>query len=174
MSRRIRRFGFTLLSALVLPVMLSADASAQQVVYLVRHAERADQQAPGGQMMAATDPPLSPAGEARATRLAAMLKDAGISTIFTTDYRRTRDTGAPLAASLGKSVVVHPARDTPGLVARLRAEHSRDVVLVVGHSNSVPDIIKALGGPTITIAESEYDNLFVFVPATGALSRIRF
>ncbi len=69
--------------------------------------------------------------------------------------------------------VPNPARDTDGLVARLRAEHAGGVVLLVGHSNTVPAIIKALGGPDVTIGDMEYDNLFIFVPATRTLSRIR-
>ena len=157
--------------------MLSAalPAAAQpQLVYLVRHAERADQTPAGANMQAQTDPLLSAAGEARAARLAAMLKDAGITAIFATEYHRTQDTARPLAAALGIEVGENPARDTDGLVARLRAAHAGDVVLLVGHSNTVPAIIKALGGPDVAIAETEYDNLFIFVPATGTLSRIRF
>jgi broad specificity phosphatase PhoE len=173
-QKRFHGWHLALMTALVFPFALPADASAQQIVYLVRHAERADQAAPGGQMMAANDPPLSAAGLARATRLAALLKDAGITAIYSTDFRRTRDTAAPLAQATGRTVLIHPSRDTPGLVAKLRAEHNREIVLVVGHSNSVPDVIAGLGGPAITIAETEYDNLFVFVPATGTLSRIKF
>ncbi len=160
--------------ALALACLTPASAAAQQIIYLVRHAERADQAAPGGAMQAQTDPLLSAEGEARARRLAAMLKDAGISAVYATEYRRTQDTVKPLAAAVGLEVRSNPARDTDGLVARLRAEHAADVVLVAGHSNTVPAIIKALGGPDLTIAEMEYDNLFVFVPATRTLSRIRF
>jgi broad specificity phosphatase PhoE len=153
---------------------MPVEASGQQLVYLVRHAERADQAAPGGQMQAQTDPLLSAAGEARANKLAAMLKDAGITAIFATEYHRTQDTAQPLAAALGMEAVPNPARDTDGLVARLRAEHAGGVVLLVGHSNTVPAIIKALGGPDVTIGDMEYDNLFIFVPATRTLSRIRY
>lgn len=147
-------------------------ASAQEIVYLVRHAERAD----GGSMSATaeTDPLLSDIGRARAERLATMLAESGISAIYATQYHRTRDTGQPLAAKLGLAVQTNPSRDTPGLVAKLKASHANDIVLVIGHSNSVPDVIKALGGPEFTMADDEYGTLFVFVPATGVLSRIRF
>jgi len=48
------------------------------------------------------------------------------------------------------------------------------MVLVVGHSNTIPAVVKALGGPEVTIGENEYDNLFILVPGTGTLSRIKF
>jgi len=147
-----------------------AAASAQELVYVVRHAERADS---GVGMTTQADPALSAAGEARAARLAAILKDAGITAIFTTEYIRTKATGAPLAKALGLSEQIVPARDTSRLVAALRAR-PHDILLVVGHSNTVPDLIKALGGPAVTIGENEYDALFVFVPATGTVSRIRY
>lgn len=162
------------LGFVLLPGSTPLVASAQELVYLVRHAERADQGAPGGQMQTQTDPLLSAAGEARAKRLAAMLRDAGVTSVFATEYRRTQDTARPLAAGLGLEVSVNPARDTAGLVARLRDRHADGVVLLVGHSNTVPDIIKALGGPDVTIEDLEYDNLFIFIPATQTLSRIRY
>jgi len=162
------------LAFLPLTVLVPAGASAQQLVYLVRHAERADQGAAAGGMQAQSDPLLSAAGEARARRLATMLADAGIKAVFATEYRRTRDTAVPLAAEIGLEVQTNPARDTAGLVARLRADHAGEIVLLVGHSNTVPEIIKALGGPEVTIGELEYDNLFVFIPATNTLSRIRY
>jgi broad specificity phosphatase PhoE len=166
--------GLVVLAAALMSVLPTVQVSAQQLVYLVRHAERADQGAPAGQMMAQTDPPLSIVGEARANQLAAMLRDAGITAVFASEYRRTQDTVKPLAARLRLEVQAHPARDTEGLVARLRSAPAAGVVLVAGHSNTLPDIIKALGGPEITIAEAEYDNIFIFVPATKALTRIRY
>jgi broad specificity phosphatase PhoE len=156
---------------LIVPVA----ARAQKLVILVRHAERADGGAPAPMMPGTpADPLLSAAGEARAARLATMLADSGVKAIFATEFKRTQDTGKPLAATLGLKVQSMPASDTAALVAKLKAEHASDVVLVVGHSNSVPEVIKALGGPDVTIADTEFDALFVFVPATGALAKIRF
>jgi hypothetical protein len=59
-----------------------------------------------------------------------------------------------------------------GLVAKIKS-HKSGAVLVVGHSNTVPVIVKALGGPTVTVADDEYDSLF-FVAANGTTTRIRF
>jgi broad specificity phosphatase PhoE len=147
-------------------------ASAQHLVIVVRHAERAD----GGMMAAAkqTDPLLSEEGEARAKRLAAMLADSGIRAIYATEYRRTQDTARPIAERLGLKVQMHKAQDTAGLVAQLKSAHAKDVVLIVGHSNTVPEVIKAFGGPAFKIPDDEYDTIYFLVPATGTLTKIRY
>jgi broad specificity phosphatase PhoE len=150
-----------------------AAAVAQKLVFVVRHAERADAGSATATTMGA-DPLLSALGGARAARLATMLADSGIKAIFCTEYRRTQDTAKPLAAKLGLTVQSLPAADTAGLITKIKTGHAADVVLVVGHSNTVPAILKAFGGPEVTIGDNEYDNLFVVVPATGAMTRIRF
>ncbi len=150
-------------------------ASAQQTIIFVRHAERADGGAGVGTMSGApADPPLSAAGEARAARLAGMLADAGIKAIVATEFKRTQDTGKPLAARLGLTVQVIPAKDTAALVATLKRDHANDVVLIIGHSNTVPDLIKAFGGKAVTMRDDEYDAIYVLHPATGALTLIRY
>ncbi len=169
MNTRVRVCGVVaLLMALVFPLWAEA-----QTVILVRHAERADggAAATGSAMQGNPDPELSAAGKQRAQALAAMLKDAGITTIYVTQYIRTRDTAKPLADALGITPEVVQSRDLDGLVAKIKSQKGH--VLVVGHSNSVPNVIKALGGPEITIAEDEYDNLFV-LPVGGTLTRLRF
>ncbi len=161
--------GVVLVAASIGPAVASA-----QMVIVVRHAERADggAAAPGAAMTAATDPELSAAGKARAQALAAMLKDAGVTAIYTTEYRRTKDTAAPLADALKITSEVVSARDQAALITKIRA-HTTGAVLVVGHSNTVPAIIKALGGADVTMGDSEYDSLFVVAPG-GATTRIRF
>ena len=153
----------------VVLITQSAAAYAQQAVILVRHADKVDQ---------SKDPPLSKAGEARAQRLASLLKDAGIAAIYTSEFQRTNKTAEPLALALKIQPVTVPAADREGLLQRLRAEHRDDVVLIVGHDSSVPALLKALGHPAdITIAGNEYDNLFILLPkATGppAMVRLRY
>ena len=158
--------------AAVAVVLLPALASAQHLVIVVRHAERAD----GGAMSAAkqTDPMLSAEGEARAKRLAAMLADSGITAIYATEYKRTQDTAKPIAERLGLKVQTQKGQDSAGLVALLKSTHATDVVLVVGHSNTIPEVIKALGGPAFKIPDDEYDTIYFLVPATGTLSKIRY
>lgn len=157
----------------VLVVTAAPSVASAQMVILVRHAERADGGAPAANAMTTpADPELSAVGKARALTLAAMLKDAGVTKIFTTQYKRTIDTAAPLAGVLTLTPETIESRDQASLVAKIKA-NTAGAVLVVGHSNSVPAIIKALGGPDVTIGESEYDSLFFLAPG-GVLTRVRF
>jgi broad specificity phosphatase PhoE len=168
----IRKCMFVGVMATLVAICLPVAARAQRLVFVVRHAERADVGA--SQMQSQADPPLSAAGEARAARLAWMLGNSGTKAIYVTEFRRTQDTALPLATKLGVKPQQVPSRDTDALIKTLRNEHAEDIVLVVGHSNTVPAVIKAFGGPEVTIADNEYDNLFILVPATGTLTRIRF
>jgi broad specificity phosphatase PhoE len=118
---------------------------------LLRHAERD----------AGVDA-LNAAGAARAQELVHVGEKSGIVAIYRSDTNRARDTAAPLATALGITAVVYPANDTSALVSDIFADHRDEKVLVVGHSNTVPDIIEAAGGPSLQdIDEKEFDNLFV-------------
>ena len=144
--------------ALMLLLASVATAAAQSTVFVVRHAERAD----GGttNSMMGNDPELSNAGRARAESLAATLKDAAITAVFTTEFKRTQQTAAPLASALGLTVTTVSSKDTPALLEKIRAATGN--VLVVGHSNSVPEVVKGLGVTSpVSIGDAEYDNLFV-------------
>jgi broad specificity phosphatase PhoE len=166
MKRAHRVMTVIALAAVVL--FMPAAAFAQKLVFVVRHAERAD-----AGMEAQPDPALSIVGEARAQRLAAMLADAGVKDIFATEFKRTQDTAAPLAMKIGVAVEQVGSKDTALLIAKIKS-HSNAVVVVVGHSNTMPAILKALAGVDVAIADNEYDNLFVIVPATGTMTRIHY
>ncbi|MDQ2659344.1 MAG: histidine phosphatase family protein [Verrucomicrobiota bacterium] len=139
---------------------LPQAAVAQSFIFLVRHAEKAT----GGD---AKDPDLSEAGRARAQALAAVLKDAGITAIYATEFKRTQQTAEPLAHALDLKTTITPAKEVAALVAQLKAATGN--VLVVGHSNTVPEIAKAFGvlAPP-EIAEADFDNLFALIPGTPA------
>jgi broad specificity phosphatase PhoE len=140
-----------------------ADAQAPTVVVLVRHAEKASSRG--------DDPALTRAGEARARALADALADTRVDAIVTTQYRRTRDTAAPLAAArhLTPEVVDVRQGDQVNRIAQsVRTRHVGEVVLVVAHAESVARIIAALGGPRLRdLCDSEYDTLFVLVLRPG-------
>jgi broad specificity phosphatase PhoE len=148
-----------LLAALLVAVGPLPGPAAAQTVILVRHAEKADE---GGK-----DPTLSAAGERRAQALAEALQDAGVTAVVTTELKRTQQTAGPLATRrrLTPEVVATRSDATPAhaeAVAEAVRRHKRGVVLVVGHSNTVPAIIGALGGPRLPqICDAEYGNLFV-------------
>ena len=149
----MRRQVFRFLAIIWLGLLLSAPfAFCTATVILTRHAEKTESPT--------KNPPLSPAGERRAKVLATMLADAGVSAIFVSEYLRTQQTAAPLAELDHIDPQVVAANDPAALVTAIRAR-SDGVVLVVGHSNTVPEIIARLGGPTVTIVDSDYDNLFV-------------
>src|SRR5712691_1758191 len=145
--------------------LLSSFASAQRAVFIVRHAEKASE---------ANDPsvPLSAAGSERARRLAALLRDAGISAVYSTDTVRTRETAAPLSKILRLETRVYSANgpadgkvDLAPLARRLASENAGDVVLVVGHSNTIAPLLSALGAKEpVEIAAEDYDNLFLLIP----------
>jgi broad specificity phosphatase PhoE len=144
----IKRLGFCFL---LLSVLLST-ALAQSTIFIVRHAEKAD---------ASKDPDLSEAGRARAEALARTLKDANITVIYATEFKRTQQTATPLAQVLGIKVTIRPAKATD-FGFKLGTLH--DNTLVVGHSDTIPDLIRELGiSEPINIAENDYDNLFAVV-----------
>jgi broad specificity phosphatase PhoE len=166
------RLALPLALALLLAVT-STPAYAQHTVFLVRHAERADA---GGAMpgMMADDPDLSRQGRARADSLVTLLKDAGIRTIITTEYKRTQQTAAPLAKALGIRPTVIPAKDVGALTAAVKSASGH--VLVVGHSNTVPAVVKGLAaGEEVAIGEQDYDNLLIVVlDGTPTLLRLHY
>lgn len=159
-----------LLVALLMPVGLGLGHAADgtQIVVLVRHAEKAE--AP------ADDVALSRAGLDRAQALVHVLASAGVDGIVTTQFRRTRETAAPVAARMGLTPVVVRAGGDAAAHAAATAEAVRragTTVLVVGHSNTVPAIIEALGGPHLAeLCESEYANLFVLALTPGQTPRL--
>jgi broad specificity phosphatase PhoE len=166
---------FLVVLVLTTGTLLAAAPARAQTVFLVRHAERADT-APGQPVMAAAgaDPELSAAGRARAESLASMLKDANVTGIFTTKFKRTIQTGEPLAKLLGIQVTPLEPMDTAALLQKIKA--AKGNVLVVGHSNTVPDLIKALGvADKIAIGDTEFDNLFIVTPGSQAsFVRLRY
>jgi phosphohistidine phosphatase SixA len=143
------------MKALVLSLLIVASVStgsAEPFVVIVRHAEKANN--------SDKDPDLSAAGQARANVLAEMLKDSGIVQIFTTEFKRTAKTAAPTARALGINATVVPANQTAQLVEKLHALKGN--ALVVGHGNSIPDLMKGLGiAVPINIEENDYSQLFI-------------
>ena len=146
---------FAVLGAVVLFAYFSTFERPMTTIILIRHAEKNIE--PSN-----SDPDISPAGQARAQDLVRMFAEAGIKAIYATHYNRTQETGKPLADKLALPVTSIDARNTAELVRQIRSQHNGDVVFVVGHNNTVPEIIAALGGPQMpVIPETEFDNLYV-------------
>jgi phosphohistidine phosphatase SixA len=141
-------------------------ASEQQplVVFLVRHGEKAD---------LSRDAELSAAGLERAATLATTLRSAEIEYVHSSDFIRTRNTAAPTATEHGLEVGLYDPRDLPTLVEKLRRTGGRH--LVVGHSNTTPQVVELLGGePSLAIDEpGEYDRLYIVtIGSDGAASSV--
>jgi broad specificity phosphatase PhoE len=130
----------------------------------VRHAEKEE----------GDDPGLTLVGRERATRLAHVLSEGGVDAIYASQFRRTQETAEPVASSVGLEVEIVDARDIEGLANRLRSDHTGETVLVVSHSNIIPEVIRALGADAGDIPEEEYDDLFVVLlsGATGDASAV--
>jgi broad specificity phosphatase PhoE len=153
-------------------VLLACGVQAQQSIILVRHAELGD--ASG---VAAKAVPLSSEGQARAERLAQMLERSHVTAVYATDFERTRATAAPAAKLLKHDVMVLSQDDPREFVERIRKDHANDVVLVVGHSDTVPGIIKALGvREDARFDKQDFGNLFIVTPggAEATLVRLRY
>ncbi len=170
-TRRGFLLALALLPALGLRAEDKAGDKAARTVIVVRHAEKVDE---------SKDPLLSAAGQARAEALALALANARIDAIFTTQLQRTRLTAAPLAKSRGLTpIVVDATADAKAhakaVAVAVLARPAGEAILVVGHSNTVPAIVAALGGPEgLAICDNEYTSLFVLtIPASGPVRVIR-
>lgn len=139
----------------------TAQKGGMTTVYVVRHAEKLDPSDP--------ESLLSPAGEARAQELARTLADAGVQKIYATTKARTQQTVAPLAAERDIEIIALLPDATEDLIGFIRTDDRGKVVLVAGHSNTVPAIVKGLSGQTVDgLSEEQFDRLFkVEIPAEG-------
>jgi len=128
-------------------------------VILVRHAEVSTMQS--------QDPPLNAAGQERAQTLVHVAGEADVTVIYATQYNRTQQTVQPLATHLGLPVNLVDAMDIEGIVDQVLSDYSGEIVLIVGHSNTIPQIIEEFGGePIPPIGEGEFDNMFIVTVIT--------
>jgi 2,3-bisphosphoglycerate-dependent phosphoglycerate mutase len=179
LTRRRRPFlaPLWLLALIGIVILVAAvvywNSATTTTVVLVRHAEK--------ELDAISDAPLSPQGEKRATRLAQMFGDSEafgrVRKVYVTNTRRTQQTAAALEQRLNlPGEVVEAKTDSRELARRVLRENRGSVALVVGHSNTVPEIVAALSGAEVVppIAEEEYDTLYVVtVPTIGKASVLR-
>jgi len=149
------------------PALPPAPAHGSTVIVL-RHAEKDPQGDP-------KDPGLSAAGVARAQALARLLAPGKPTRLFASEFQRAQRTLDPLAQALGLKVEVAAAGKGAELAQRLRALPEGSLSVVVGHSNTVPALVEALGGRIERLekgflAETEFGRLFVLTlpPAESA------
>lgn len=144
-------------------MLLALPVQAARAVIVIRHAEKASE--------TGSDPELSLQGEDRAIALTRFLRHNKVDAIFTSELKRTVATASVLARQRGIVPVVVEAGDVKGLAARIQALPDDAVVLVVGHSNTVPLILTELGAADkVTIRDDEYGRVFVVTPTKSGRS----
>ena len=171
--RRRRRIQVIIIyTAIAVGLAWFFESQATTTVIFVRHAEKAAQPA--------DDPGLSPAGQRRVAELTRQLKDAdviaGIDAVYSTPYRRTEETARPIAEALGLPINSYDAGDTEAIMEYIVREHKGKIILVVGHSNTLPVLMAGMGASKRVppIAENEYDNIYlVSIPWFGKTKTIR-
>jgi phosphohistidine phosphatase SixA len=152
---RIQFYTLVLLIIFAIPI-----SHAQEAIFLIRHAE---------QIIDVEDPPLTEAGQKRATAWADILQKSGIRAVYTSKKRRTKQTGEFIAQALNIPLESIPRKEVTRLVDKIRIQNANERVLIVTHSRQMPKIFKELGlsaeaSEKATFTKAEYGNLFIFVP----------
>lgn len=147
-----------------MPAACRDESDKPVAIYLVRHAEKVTGNAD------LRDPPLTAAGRERAKALARVLSAQPLQAIYSSDYQRTRETAVPVAAQQQVSLTLYDPRALADLAADLC--HSTGVALVVGHSNTTPQLVALLGGDGGSAIDeaSEFDRLYLVVRSGGQVS----
>ncbi len=171
--RRRRRIQVIIIyTAIAVGLAWFFESQATTTIIFVRHAEKA--------VAPADDPGLSPAGERRVAELTRQLRDAdvvaGIDAVYSTPFRRTEETARPIADALGLPINSYDAADTEAIMELIVKEHKGKIILVVGHSNTLPLLMANMGASKKVppIAENEYDNIYIVsIPWFGKTKTIR-
>jgi len=172
-KRRQRRLqAIVIYTAIAVGLAWFFESQATTTMIFIRHAEKA--------AIPADDPGLSAAGDRRAAELARQLVDAdvvaGIDAIYSTAFKRTMDTVKPVADALGLETILYDPSDNEAVLATILKNHKGKIILVVGHSNTVPTLIADLGASKKVppIAADEYDNIYIVsIPWFGKTKTIR-
>jgi len=171
--RRTRRIQVVVIyTAIAVGLAWFFELQATTTVILVRHAEKST--------LPADNPGLNEAGMARAAELARQLVEAdvvaGVDAIYSSTYRRTEETVQPIATALGLPITPYDASNTETIMDDIVRQHKGKVILVVGHSNTVPELIANMGASKNVpeIDENEYDNMYIVsIPWFGKTKTIR-
>jgi broad specificity phosphatase PhoE len=141
-------------------LMINSALATDTMIIVVRHAEKSNDDT--------KDPTLSEEGTVRANKLAVLLKDSHLNAVYTTQYKRTQQTGLPAANQAGVKLQIREVTKentktyTSDLLKDIQNKHRGETVLIVGHSNTVPEIVKHLSNVDVTpIGENEFDRLYV-------------
>ena len=173
LRRRRRRIQVIVIyTAIAICLAWFFESQATTTIIFVRHAEKV--------IGAESDPALSVAGQQRVAELTRQLVDAdvvaGVDAVYATAYKRTQETARPIADALDLPINTYDASDTETVLETILKEHKGKIILVVGHSNTVPQLIANLGASKKVpeIREDEYDNIYIIsIPWFGKTKTIR-
>lgn len=158
MSLKLRWLAALIVTLSAILVENSAMATETYSWYFVRHAEKTAEK---------VDPQLSEAGHQRAQLLAEMLAESGIKAIYATAYQRTQQTAAPLAQQLQLGVQTYAAGEPEQLLEQL--QQAQQTSLIVGHSNTIPALVRLAGGQAEDLTEQQYGDLFILQLTDGTV-----
>lgn len=172
-KRRRRRIQIVIVyTAIAVGLAWFFESQATTTIIFVRHAEK--------EAMPADDPELSEAGRRRVAELTRQMVDAdvvaGVDAIYSTPYKRTLQTAQPLAEALNLPINRYDPSDNEAVLKRILKNHKGKIILVVGHSNTIPGMIADLGASKNVppIDDEEYDNLYLIsIPWFGKTKTIR-
>ena len=171
--RRRRNQIIVLYTAIAIGLAWFFESQATTTIIFFRHAEQTSHDE--------VDPPLSEAGQRRVAELTRQLVDAdvvaGIDAIYSTPYIRSLETARPLADQLDLPINSYAADDTEEILDTILKNHKGKIILVIGHSNTIPVLIANLGASkkVPAIAQYEFDNIYIIsIPWFGKTKTIRF
>ena len=172
-ARRRRRIQiFVIYTAIAIGLAWFFESQATTTIIFVRHAEQTSHDE--------TDPPLSEAGKQRVAELTRQLVDAdvvaGIDAIYATGFKRSTETAALLSERLDLPINTYDANDTETVLEEILKNHKGKIILVVGHSDTLPELIANLGASKKVppIARDEFDNIYIIsIPWFGKTKTIR-
>jgi len=172
-KRRHRRLQVLVIyTAIAIGLAWFFESQATTTIIFVRHAEQTSHEE--------TDPSLNDAGKQRVAELTRQLVDAdvvaGIDAVYSTPFKRSQETAQPIADALDLPISSYDAADTKTVLETILKNHKGKIILVVGHSNTVPALIANLGASKNVppIAQNEFDNIYIIsIPWFGKTKTIR-
>jgi phosphohistidine phosphatase SixA len=172
-KRRHRRIqGIIIYTTIAIGLAWFFESQATTTIIFVRHSEK--------ELNTGDDPGLSDAGWRRTAELTRQLVDAdvvaGIDAIYATSFRRAQETGKPLAEALNLPINSYDEADRESVLETILSNHKGKIILVIGHSDTLPELIANLGASKKVppINEFEYDNIYIIsIPWFGKTKTIR-
>jgi broad specificity phosphatase PhoE len=141
---------------------------AKKTIILIRHAEKET-----AEMTDQNDPPLNAAGKERAERLVKKIGKYHPDAIYSTNYKRTRDTVEPLARKRNKTVQIYDGGKPQDLVNAIMANKTKRFV-VIGHSYTIPPLVNLITGKDLfkNLQDPEYSVIWVIRMRNGKVSKV--